>query len=213
MSLSCAQISDIEARARELKARGDAAGALALLSRRDPKSARVQDEIGFLLAVLNRRAEALAALPARDRARSEVRSGALPPGRRVLAGAGSGARRAGIAGGGVARSEDLRVPLLPRQRAQRHGPLRRSAAGAEAATALNPKHAEAWNQLGLARQHTGDAAGSIEAYRRAVALDAGESRRAQQSRRHAREHRARGGGRRAVSEDSRGGSRTTPWRA
>ena len=95
-------LTDIEARARELKARGDAAGALALYEQADPKSARVQDEIGFLLAVLNRRAEALERFRARDRARSEIRAGALPLRRRVLAGAGSGARHAGVAGGGVA---------------------------------------------------------------------------------------------------------------
>ena len=44
------------------RSRGDASAALAAWQKAaaiDPKSARIQDEIGFLLAVLNRRAEAL----------------------------------------------------------------------------------------------------------------------------------------------------------
>src|SRR5436190_18256877 len=44
-----AQQAGLEARARELKARGDASGALALYQQADPKPARVLDEIGFLL--------------------------------------------------------------------------------------------------------------------------------------------------------------------
>src|SRR5437763_9670800 len=51
-----------EARALELKARGDAAGALAAWEKAaeaNPKSARIQDEIGFLLAVLNKPADAV----------------------------------------------------------------------------------------------------------------------------------------------------------
>ena len=54
---------EMEARAAAAKARGDAAGALAAYEEAaalDPKSARLQDEIGFLLAVLNRRPEAIA---------------------------------------------------------------------------------------------------------------------------------------------------------
>ena len=55
-------LSQLEARAAALKARGDAAGALAAWEKAAeiaPRSARVQDEIGFLLAVLNRRQEAV----------------------------------------------------------------------------------------------------------------------------------------------------------
>src|SRR5262249_34965328 len=55
-------LQQIESRALELKSRGDAAGALAAwqqASALDPKSARIQDEIGFLLVVLNRREEAI----------------------------------------------------------------------------------------------------------------------------------------------------------
>src|SRR5438552_19008486 len=50
-------------RGRELKAKGDAAGALAAYEQAaalSPKSAELQDEIGFLLAVLQRSDEALA---------------------------------------------------------------------------------------------------------------------------------------------------------
>ena len=42
----------------ELKAKGDAAGALAVLQKA-PSSASTEDEIGFLLAVLGRRSEAI----------------------------------------------------------------------------------------------------------------------------------------------------------
>src|SRR5713226_9696486 len=55
-------LRQIEARAAALKARGDAAGALAAWEKAaslDPKSARTQDEIGFLLAAQGRLAEAL----------------------------------------------------------------------------------------------------------------------------------------------------------
>src|SRR5215471_14174655 len=54
-------LKQIESRALELKAHGDAAGALAVWEQAavlDPKSARIQDEIGFLQVVLNRRADA-----------------------------------------------------------------------------------------------------------------------------------------------------------
>src|SRR5262249_31698079 len=55
-------LQQIEAQARQLTAHGDAAGALAEWQKAeslDPKSARVQHEIGFLLAVLQRQPEAV----------------------------------------------------------------------------------------------------------------------------------------------------------
>src|SRR5689334_11301854 len=57
MAAAAQTLSDAEA----LKARGDAAGALAVLEKIQPKTARVEDETGFLLAVLNRGPEARAA--------------------------------------------------------------------------------------------------------------------------------------------------------
>jgi tetratricopeptide (TPR) repeat protein len=57
-------LKQIESRAVELKSRGDAAGSLAAWRQAaalDPKSARIQDEIGFLLVVLNQREEAVGA--------------------------------------------------------------------------------------------------------------------------------------------------------
>jgi tetratricopeptide (TPR) repeat protein len=56
------QLRDLESRAAAARSRGDAPAALAAWEQAvalDPKSARVQDEIGFLLAVLNRHDEAL----------------------------------------------------------------------------------------------------------------------------------------------------------
>src|ERR1051326_8964228 len=65
-ALRCASgqpdLAQIEAHAAQLKARGDAAGALAEWQKAaalDPKSARIQDEIGFLLAVLQRPRDAI----------------------------------------------------------------------------------------------------------------------------------------------------------
>src|SRR5258706_15703190 len=54
-------LPQLESRAAALKARGDAKGALDAWEKAaalDPRSARIEDEIGFLLAVLNRREEA-----------------------------------------------------------------------------------------------------------------------------------------------------------
>ena len=56
------RLKDLESRAAALKAAGDAAGALAAWQQAaalDPQSAHIEDEIGFLLAVLNRREEAV----------------------------------------------------------------------------------------------------------------------------------------------------------
>jgi len=59
----CGQTAlELKRQAAALKAKGDAAGALALTVKaaaEDPKSAELEDEIGFLLAVLNRAAEAI----------------------------------------------------------------------------------------------------------------------------------------------------------
>src|SRR5690349_5987202 len=55
-------LQQIEARAARLKAGGDAAGSLAEWQKAaalDPKSANIEDEVGFLLAVLQRHGEAL----------------------------------------------------------------------------------------------------------------------------------------------------------
>src|SRR5262249_46388540 len=61
VALGQESLKQIETRAVELKARGDAAGSLAEWEKAaaiDPKSARIQHEIGFLLAVLQRQPEA-----------------------------------------------------------------------------------------------------------------------------------------------------------
>src|SRR5438094_591248 len=62
--LLCGQetLHQIEARAAELKSKGDAAGSLAAWEKAAtlaPQSAHIQDEIGFLLATQNRLDEAL----------------------------------------------------------------------------------------------------------------------------------------------------------
>jgi Flp pilus assembly protein TadD len=57
-----AKLQELESRAISLKSKGDAAGALAVYQEAailTPQLARLQDEIGFLLVVLNRQAEAV----------------------------------------------------------------------------------------------------------------------------------------------------------
>jgi len=59
-------VQELEDRGAALKAKGDAAGAMAVYqeaARLDPQSAHLQDEVGFLLAVLNRREEAVQSFP------------------------------------------------------------------------------------------------------------------------------------------------------
>src|SRR5437867_2813456 len=58
VALAYAQTSSWRARVAELKSRGDAAGALAIVQK-EPASPETEDEIGFLLAVLGRKDEAL----------------------------------------------------------------------------------------------------------------------------------------------------------
>src|ERR1700682_4591994 len=60
--LGAETLQQMEQRARQLKAQGDAAGALAAFEKAaalQPKAAGLQDEIGFLLAVLQRQDEAI----------------------------------------------------------------------------------------------------------------------------------------------------------
>ena len=57
------KVREIESRALSLERSGDARGALSLWEKAatlNPKSASIQDHVGFLLAVLNRREEAVA---------------------------------------------------------------------------------------------------------------------------------------------------------
>ena len=50
---------DWRAEVATYKARGDAAGALAVIEKQQPRSSALEDEAGFLLAALGRRGEAL----------------------------------------------------------------------------------------------------------------------------------------------------------
>ena len=171
---AASSVQELEAKATALKLKGDAAGALAAYEQAaelDPKSARVQDEIGFLLAVLNRRMEAIArferalALDAhyapaqyhlgaayfldRDTARSipHLQSAAAldPNNAEYRSKFGQALEAAG-------QHADA-IPHL------------------KAATAAQPRDKTAWSNLGSALQNTGDIGGSVEAYRHAVELD------------------------------------------
>src|SRR5215831_8614227 len=152
-------LKQIETRAAELKARGDAAGSLAEWEKAaaiDPKSARIQHEIGFLLAVLQRQSEAIQHLQ---------RAIDLDP-RLAIA-----QYHLGVAywlqqdpANSIPHLQSA-VALEPRNFEYRFhlghalsGTSQYAAAlpQFQAAIEINPKHAEAWDQLGLVRQHTGD---------------------------------------------------------
>src|SRR5215510_10277605 len=147
-------LKQIESRAIELKSRGDAAGSLAAWRQAaalDPKSARIQDEIGFLLVVLNRREEAM---------RSFERAIDLDP---QFAPAHY---HLGVAYW-LQQDPNHSIPLLQTVVALDRenfdyrfilghalndmSNYREALAQLQAAAKLNPKHAKAWNQLGIAR--------------------------------------------------------------
>src|SRR5262245_4498842 len=148
-------LQQLESRAIELKSRGDAAGALSAWQQAaalDPKSARIQDEIGFLLVVLNRRDEAM---------RSFERAIELDP---KFAPAHY---HLGVAywlqqdpGHSIPRlqtavafdRENFDYRYLLGHALNDTSSFHEALAQLQAATTLNPKHAEAWNQLGIARQ-------------------------------------------------------------
>src|SRR5580765_2976296 len=160
----------LESRALELKARGDAAGALAAWEQAailDPRSARIQDEIGFLLVVLNRRDDA------KDRFGRAI---ALDP-RFAQAHYHLGVVY------WLERAPNRSIPELQTAAALAPGNFeyryllghafndtsnfKAALVELRAATALNGSNAEAWNELGVALQHNGDATASVEAYQRA----------------------------------------------
>jgi len=67
---------DLARQGREFKAKGDAASALRAFERAaslDPSSAGIEDEIGFLLAALNRRSEAIPHLKRLSRSMRSLR--------------------------------------------------------------------------------------------------------------------------------------------
>ena len=163
-----------------LKAKGDAAGALARLEQveQDSKpSAAIEDEMGFLLAVLNQRAGAM------DRFRKAL---AIDP---KFAAAHYHLGVALWLDGN--REEALRAleqaaRLGPKVFDYRYrygaalvdlgnnaGPGRTADAVTEckAATRLRAGSAAAWNQLGLALQHQGDRKAASDAYAKAVDIE------------------------------------------
>jgi len=159
VSYAAGTVEDLEARGTALKAKGDAAGALAVYQQAaalDPKSARLADEVGFLLAVLNRRDEAIQSFQraieldpkfapaqyhlgaaywlAKDTARSIPHlqsAAALEPGNFAYQ----------YKFGEALKSQGDYAGALPHLRA---------------AVALDAGHADAWNTLGMALQQTGD---------------------------------------------------------
>ncbi|PYT25470.1 MAG: hypothetical protein DMG58_24185, partial [Acidobacteria bacterium] len=156
-----------------LKAKGDAAGALARLEQVEQgakPSAALEDEMGFLLAVLNQRAGAM------DRFRKALA---------IDAKFAAAHYHLGVALWLEGNREEA-LPAL--EQAARLGPkvfdyryrygaalveLGKTAAVTEckAATSLRTGSAAAWNQLGLALQHQGDRKAAAAAYAKAVDLE------------------------------------------
>ena len=161
-------LPDLEARGAALKSRGDAAGALEAYEKAaalNPESARLEDEVGFLLAVLQRRDEALRKFQqaidldpkfapaqyhlgvaywlANDPARSIPH---LQSAVALDAGSFDYRLRLGEALNGTGHSEEA----LPHLRA---------------AVALDPKRADAWNSLGAVLEKTDDLAGALKELR------------------------------------------------
>ena len=121
-------LAQLESRARELKARGDAAGSLEAWQKAaalDPKSAAIQDEIGFLLAVLNRRQEAIQHFERAVSLDPRSATPALPSRGRLLARSGSRPQHSATSGRGDARSPELRLPLPSGPRARTRPPISR----------------------------------------------------------------------------------------
>ena len=170
------QLRDLESQAAAARARGDASGALAAWQKAaalDPKSARIQDEIGFLLAVLNRRDEASGHFE-----RALALDPKFAPAQYHLGVAfwlandpAQAIPHLQSAAALDPKSFDYRFYLG--QALNATSQFSAALPNLAAATTLNPKSSEAWNQLGLARQRTGDTTAAIEAYRRAVALSPG----------------------------------------
>src|SRR5438034_3931446 len=130
---------------REFKATGDAAAALRAFERAlalDPESAEIEDEVGFLLAATGRPSEAMPHFEKAVRLDPE-----FAPAHYHL----------GVAYW-LAKDPARSIPTdAARELAE--------------STRLRSGHPAAWNELGLARQKSGDFAGAVEACRRAVELE------------------------------------------
>ena len=162
-----------------LKAKGDAAGALARLEQVEQNakpSAAIEDEMGFLLAVLNRRADAM------DRFRKALAIDSKFAAAHYHLGVAlwlEGNRGAALPArtGRPSRSESVRLSLSLRHAlvdlSNTAGPGHTADAVAEckAATSLRAGSAAAWNQLGLALQHQGDRKAAVDAYAKAVDIE------------------------------------------
>ena len=157
--------------------RGDAAAALAAWQKAAalyPNSARIQDEIGFLLAVLNRRDEALPPLRTRPRARPQIRPRAISSRCRALARQRSGPGHPAPAKRRRARLQILRLPLLPRPGAERDIAI----CGRAVPTLPPPRHSirnppKPGTNSGSRASGPATRVAAIDAYRRAVVLSPG----------------------------------------
>lgn len=164
---------DWAAEGKARKARGDAAGALEAFgeaARENPRAAWLHDEMGFLLAVLRRPEEAIGQFEEAVRLDPRLGVGHYHLGvARWL----KQEREAAIASLGRA------VEVEPGNGEYRYrmagmlyetGQLERAAKEAEMGTRLEPRRAEAWNQLGMIEQARNRNMGARKAYERAVAL-------------------------------------------
>jgi superkiller protein 3 len=166
-------VEELKRQADTLKARGDAAGALKLMERAasaDPKSAAIEDEVGFLLAVLQRNAEAKTHF---------ARAIELDP--RYA----SAQFHLGVVYW-LEKDPDRAIPLLQTAAALAPevfdyrlklglaffevGHYSESVTELQAATRIDARNGAAWNSLGLSLQMTDRLDESREAYAKAVEL-------------------------------------------
>ncbi|HVW86760.1 MAG TPA: tetratricopeptide repeat protein, partial [Bryobacteraceae bacterium] len=140
-------LKQVESRALELRSRGDAAGSLAEWEKAEklaPKSANIQDQIGFLLAVLNRQQEAIGRFET-----SIALDAKFAPAHYHL----------GVACW-LAGNRERAVREL--QAAMKLDPGNRD---------YHLYLGKAFNSIGLDRQNSGDLAGALDIYRQAVEAD------------------------------------------
>jgi superkiller protein 3 len=159
--------------ATELKARGDAAERWWPGDRPplDTKSARIQDEIGFLLVVLNRRDEALQYFERAVHLEPQFAPAHYHLGVALWLEHKPSQSIPELQAAAALDRENFDYRFLLGNALNDTGNFREALSELSSATTLDAKHSEAWNHLGIARQHTGDAAGAVEAYQRATTLN------------------------------------------
>ena len=164
------------AQAEQLKSKGDAAGALIGFQQAaaiDPKSARFEDEIGFLLAVLNRRDEALSHFTRAIDLDPRYAAGQYHLGAALwLSGDHAGLPHLELAA--AFDPDNAAYQMLFGEALVSSNKLDDALPHLTAATRLNDHDPHAWKDLGSALDAKGDLLAASDAYSRAVTLAPGD---------------------------------------